>query len=149
MLLVAAGCGGASKKPQESDRPASGDTVALEFATCMRSHGVPSFPDPGAPIVPGIKQSPGFRLAMETCNRLYPSSRSTGAVLTEAQRAAALAQAMCIRTHGVPSFPDPTCPGTGGELFPATPGFDPGSAAYRHAAAACGRSGPAGQPHGG
>ena len=71
---------------------ASGNTGALEFASCMRSHGVASFPDPSGPIVPGIKQLPAFRPAMQTCNKLYPSSRSTGRALTEAQRTAALAR---------------------------------------------------------
>jgi hypothetical protein len=161
-VLVAAGCGAASKRPAVASlgpttanapsRPAgsaSGDTLALEFARCMRVHGVAKFPDPGGPIVPGIKQSPSFRPALATCNRLYPGSRSTGAPLTEAQRTAALAQARCIRDHGVPNFPDPTFPSSGGELFPAIPGFDPASPAFTHAAAACGSKGSVGQPHGG
>ena len=115
----------------------------------MRSHGVASFPDPGGPIVSGIKQLPGFRSAMATCNRLYPSSGSTGVSSTEAQRTAALAQARCIRDHGVPNFPDPTFPSSGGELFPAVAGLDANSPAFKHAAAACGLRGSAGQPHGG
>ena len=107
LVGLAAGCGGASKttgvaslSPTAAttsssvgpNRPAGarGTTLALEFANCMRSHGVASFPDPGGPIVPGIKQLPGFRSAMATCNRLYPSGRSTGVPFTEAQRTAAL-----------------------------------------------------------
>jgi hypothetical protein len=166
-VLVAAGCGGASKTPavaslgptptttpspggpSRSAGTASGNTFALEFANCMRSHGVQNFPDPGGPIIPGIKQSPAFRSGMETCNKLYPSSRSTGARLTEAQRTAALAQARCIRDHGVPNFPDPTFPSTGGQLFPAIPGFDANSPTFKHAAAACELRGAVGQPHGG
>ncbi len=164
VLLLAAGCGGASKTPAVaslgattaatpssggSRRSASPKTIALEFANCMRSHGVPSFPDPGGPIVPGIKQLPEFRPAMAECNSLYPSSGSTGVPLTEAQRTAALAQARCIRDHGVPNFPDPTFPTSGGELFPAIAGFDPNSPAFTHAAASCGLRGSVGQPRGG
>jgi len=115
----------------------------------MRSHGVANFPDPGGSIPPGIKESPAFRSATETCNRLYPSGRSTGAQLTPAQRTAALAQAACIRAHGVPSFPDPTFPRSGGMLFPAIPGVDPNSPAFKHTAAECGLRGSVGQPHGG
>jgi hypothetical protein len=115
----------------------------------MRSHGVASFPDPGGPIVPGIKQLAAFRPAMQTCNKLYPSSRSTGVPLTGAQRTRALAQARCIRDHGVPNFPDPTFPTSGGELFPGIPGFNADSPAFKHAAAACGLRGSMGQPHGG
>ena len=159
IALVAAGCGGASKTPavaslgptptttpssggpSRSAGTASGNTLALEFANCMHSHGVQNFPDPGGPIVPGIKQSPAFRSGMQTCNKLYPSSRSTVSPLTDAQRTAALAQARCIRDHGVPNIPDPTFPSTGGELFPAIPGLDADSPAFKHAAAACGLRG--------
>jgi hypothetical protein len=115
----------------------------------MRSHGVANFPDPGGPIVPGIKQSPSFRSAMATCNKLYPSSRSTGSPLAEAQRTVLLAQARCIRDHGVPNFPDPAFPSTGGAFFPAVRGFDPSSPAFKRAAAACGIPGQVSRPHGG
>jgi len=93
-----------------------------------------------------LKQLPAFRSAMATCNKLHPSTRSAGVPLTEAQRTAALAQARCIRDHGVPNFPGPTFPRTGGELFPAIPGLDPESPAFKHAAAACGLRGSVGQP---
>jgi hypothetical protein len=163
LVFVVAGCGSASKTlavaslgpttttTLSSGGPSrsAGSTVALEFASCMRSRGVPKFPDPGGPIVPGIKQLPAFRSAMATCNKLYPSSRFTGVPLTEAQRTAALAQARCIRNHGVPNFPDPTFPSSGGQLFPAISGFNPDSPAFKHAAAACGLRGSVGQPHGG
>ena len=90
----------------------------------MRSHGVPNFPDPDAPFPSGIKQSPAFRSAMQTCRKLQPGGTSTGTPLTEAQRVAALAQVRCIRDHGMPNFPDPTFPSSGGQLFPAIPGFN-------------------------
>jgi hypothetical protein len=124
-------------------------TGALKFADCLRSHGVPNFPDPGGPIAAGIKQSPAFRSAMYTCLRLYPPATSTGKPFTGAQRIAALARVTCIRNHGIPNFTDPTFPRSGGELFPAIPGFNPESPAFRHAATACGLSGPVGQPRGG
>jgi hypothetical protein len=41
-LLVCAGCGAS-----ENATTQSGDTAAIQFANCMRVHGVPSFPDPG------------------------------------------------------------------------------------------------------
>jgi hypothetical protein len=129
----------------------SGNAVALEFANCMRAHGVPSFPDPGAP--PGsygdVKRAPAFRSATKACDELHPAGRSTGTPVPEAQRVAALAQARCIRRHGVPNFPDPTFPSTGGEFIPPAPGFDPQAPAFAHAAAACGLKGTAGLPHGG
>ena len=52
-------------------------------------------------------------------------------------------------SNGMPSFPDPTFPASGGELFPAIAGFNPASPAFKHAAAACGLQGSIGQPQGG
>lgn len=86
---------------------------------------------------------------MQTCNRLQPGGEATGRSLTEAQRVAALGQVRCLRSHGMPDFPDPTFPSSGGDLFPAIPGFDRESPVFRHAAAECGLKGPVGQPHGG
>jgi len=87
----------------------------IAFAQCMRTHGVPNFPDPtsstsfavsgspqGPPTTPSAK-------AYNTCKDLLPngSSSSSGSVTTrELGEAVALAQ--CLRTHGEPSFPDPT-----------------------------------------
>jgi predicted small lipoprotein YifL len=150
LAMAIAACGASG--PSSAAGTGSGDTLALAlaFANCMRSHGVANFPDPGAPIPSGIsKQSPVFRSAMQTCNRLRLGGRSTGKPLTGSQRIAALAQVRCVRDHGMPNFPDPTFPSSGGQLFPAIPGFDPESPAFKRAAAACGLRGPVGQPRGG
>lgn len=142
-----AGCGG-------SGHSQSGETSAhansgVRFAQCVRTHGYPDFPDPGGAFPPGIKQSPAFQTAWQKCLKLEPPSTSTGKPLNRPERAAALAQARCIREHGIPSFPDPTFPASGGELIPAIPGFSLTTPAFRHAAAACGVKEPIGQPHGG
>lgn len=123
--------------------------AAVKFAQCIRSHGVPNFPDPGGSFPSGIKQAPAFRSAMQTCLRLEPPGTSTGKPFSESQRIAALAEVSCIRDHGMPTFPDPTFPSTGGELFPAIPGFDPESPVFKRAAATCRLGGAVGQPHGG
>ena len=115
----------------------------------MRTHGYPDFPDPGGEFPPGIKQSPAFRTAWQKCLTLVPQGTSTGKQFSAAQRAVALGQVSCIRRHGIQSFPDPTFPASGGELFPAIPGFNPASPAFRHAATACGLKVTIGQPHGG
>jgi hypothetical protein len=56
---------------------------------------------------------------------------------------AALAQAECMRTHGVPSFPDPTFPATGGAriTIQAGSGIDPRSPAFQAAMQECGGPG--------
>jgi hypothetical protein len=46
--IAVAACGSAG--PSTSTGTESGDALALKFATCMRAHGVPNFPDPGVPV---------------------------------------------------------------------------------------------------
>lgn len=132
-----------------SRKPSTHASSGVRFAECVRTHGYPDFPDPGGAFPPGIKQSPAFRTAWQKCLRLEPPGTSTGNPINGSQRAAVLAQVGCIREHGIPNFPDPTFPASGGELFPAIAGFSPTSPAFRHAAAACGFKALIGQPHGG
>ena len=146
-VLAVAGCG-SSDSPSSAAGTGSGDALALQFADCMRSHGVPNFPDPGSPVGgPGSgisEQAPAFVSAEQTCNKLQPGGRPKGSPLPEAQRAAALAQAQCIRKHGVANWPDPTFPSTGGMFIPATPGVNLQSPAFKQARAACGLRPPPG-----
>ena len=129
--------------------PKASASAGVRFAECIRAHGVTDFPDPGGSFPPGLKQSPAFRSAMQTCLKLEPPGTSTGKRFTEVQRIAALRQVRCLRNHGMPNFPDPTFPASGGELFPTIPGFNPESPAFKRAAAACGLQRTVGQPHGG
>jgi hypothetical protein len=101
--------------------------AALAYVECMRSHGVSNFPDPtsdgqinvnfasggkdGAPTSSGIdRMSPQYISADQMCRHLLP-----GGVPTPAQNQHALAKelkfAQCMRSHGVPNFPDPTTAG--------------------------------------
>jgi hypothetical protein len=87
----------------------------------MRSHGVPLFPDPGSngQISPGRgvdPKSPLFRHAQAACRPLLPKGGSYattgfGARLTSEQQAQLLRYANCMRSHGVPTFPDPSSHG--------------------------------------
>ena len=49
--------------------------------------------------------------------------------------------AHCMRTHGVPNFPDPTGNNVETHQLIARLGIDPKSPAFGHAAAACGNPG--------
>jgi hypothetical protein len=131
--LAIAACASSSKSTTASGSslPAAG----LKFASCMRSHGVPNFPDPTAngpaPTVGTVdKRSPAFQAAQQACARVQ-------AVIAEAKprptRARLLRQAECMRSHGVPSFPDPL-PG-GGFSYPST--INPQSPAFIAAQNAC------------
>jgi hypothetical protein len=87
----------------------------LRFATCMRAHGVPGFPDPspgggGVHIGPntGINpQSPAVQSAFVTCKKQLPGGGPKTTQLTESMKLRALRFARCMRAHGVPNFPDP------------------------------------------
>ncbi len=88
---------------------------ALKFAQCMRSHGLPNFPDPNSSGAlqfgsgDGINpQSSQFQTARDACKKYLPNK---GAPPSPAQQAKMLAQALkfseCMRAHGITDFPDP------------------------------------------
>ena len=86
----------------------------------MRSHGVPTFPDPDssglpkAQVVNARKEDPSrFDAANTTCRHLLPSGGTSG---FNGETPAQIAQdwndfrefTRCMRSHGVPNWPDPT-----------------------------------------
>ena len=78
----------------------------------MRSHGVPNFPDlnpNGSVNLPsGINpQAPAFQTAEQSCARLRPAAGSRPPPISLAQQKSFVANAQCVRRHGVPNFPDP------------------------------------------
>jgi hypothetical protein len=138
-VLAISACG-SSGSPSSAAGTGSGDALALKFANCMRSHGVPNFPDPGKPVGgPGSginAQAPAVQSAEQNCDKLTHNPEPKGSPASESQRRAALANAQCMRTHGVPNFPDPTFPSTGG-MSVNLAGLNPQSPAFEHAQAAC------------
>lgn len=138
-VLAISACG-LSGSPSSAAGTGSGDALALKFANCMRSHGVPNFPDPGTPVGgqgSGINtHAPAFRSAGHTCDKLTDNPQPKGSPASESQRRAALAQAECMRKHGVPNFPDPTFLSSGGTSVNLT-GLNPQSPAFKQAQAAC------------
>lgn len=150
LVLVAGGCsGGSSGKGvvsvgagAHSSAPAADPAQSgspLAFSKCMRSHGVPNFPDPDAKGMLQINTQSGvdpnsaqFKSAQEACKSLMPAVNpgQNGNV-----RAAALKFAECMRSHGVGNFPDPD-PQGGIQLGPNN-GLDPQSATFQNAQKAC------------
>jgi hypothetical protein len=126
--VALAACGGSSPTKPSKQAAVNGSGNGLKLAECMRSHGVPDFPDPssGAGGGSSIQQSsnggatsitvdghklnvsgPAFQKAMQTCQRLQPQGPPiSGAQLAKLQKGA-LKMAECMRSHGVPNFPDP------------------------------------------
>jgi hypothetical protein len=120
MTFVAVACSSSSpgSTPDAGSSPVT-TAQLVQFAHCMRSHDIKNFPDPvnGGFSFSGVgpdridPQSPAFQAAKAACIHLVPG---------EAQRLAVTAQdlaagdklAACMRSHGFPSFPDPTSQNT-------------------------------------
>ena len=134
--VTVAACSGGSKSPTvptAGSQPAttaapsggsgsSGQAPLAEaeaYSQCMRSHGVPNFPDPVLTPSGGYgyrttgidPHSAAFQGALQACKALPSPWQSTGQQLSPAQQQAWLSWAKCIRAHGVPNFPDPTFSG--------------------------------------
>jgi hypothetical protein len=154
---AAAAKGGASS-------PSVDLTKMESYASCMRTHGIPDFPDPTSGPNGGtgfqIKAGPGsdldqgspkFEAADKTCKPLLPNG-GVAPQLTAAQQQKFLDWAACIRAHGVPNFPDPIFSNGGVEIrMAAPPGSAGGSgppAQLQAAQAACKSKLPGGGPGG-
>jgi hypothetical protein len=156
--VLVAGCGGSSTGPTDgasTSASASAVESGLAFTRCIRSHGVPNFPDPkvsGQTVrmgSPSTVQSPAFQSAAHSCQRLLPK----GALGPEASSAQAQARMLdvsaCMRKHGISGFPDPsTSPpsnpagnsaiiGNGGYFLAIPKSIDTSSLAFKQAAAVC------------
>lgn len=91
---------------------------ALKHSQCMRSHGLPNFPDPspggglvfpaGSGVTPG---SPAFQAAQAKCRKYNPAPPGLGAGTQTHPSQQWLSQmvkaAACMRRHGYSNFPDP------------------------------------------
>jgi hypothetical protein len=134
--------------PTQSD---STQTKAAAYSSCMRSHGVPSFPDPDSQGHLNLKftkggaldpSSPQFQAAQQACKRLAPSQNTS---TTNAQFSAqALKFSACMRSHGVPKFPDPKT--SGGVTGLLITGINPHSPQFQAAMQACRSLMPGGGP---
>jgi hypothetical protein len=88
---------------------------ALAYSQCMRSHGVPGWPDPNSQGLVDLSQvqqipdTPQLMPAEAACAHLQPSSRYVQVSSAQMQKLAAegLKYSNCMRTHGIPGFPDP------------------------------------------
>ena len=124
--LLATGCGGGGSPgiaSVASSTPAATTTTTqnglLAFSQCMRSHGMPNFPDPqrfvGGNVKLTIHQLAPSQAAMSACSHLLPTNGGSPSQETAQQQRTKLADelsfARCMRSHGVSRFPDPTAQG--------------------------------------
>ena len=174
--VLAAACGGGSsrlrpspawerRRPRplavgrraEATRPSPVDT-ALAFIDCMRTHGEPNMPEP---VISGNsaqhRDRPELRggpelAAVHRCDqgmqapvaeRRRPQGEQT---ITPADQADYLKAAACMRSHGIPDFPDPTFQDNSVTFNTRTP-IDTNSSQYKSALATCQKLIPAGLPY--
>ena len=147
--VVIGACGSASPTKASSSNPTSS---ALLFAKCMRADGVPNFPDlsAGGIRIEGSGQTlsvngvsvnaSALAAARAKCEKYMPHTQASEAQTAQQVRKG-LQFARCMRSHGVPNFPDPKVTiGTNGngvaDLRGAGLNFE--SPAFKAAANACG-----------
>ncbi|MEU9884581.1 hypothetical protein [Sphaerisporangium sp. NPDC051011] len=119
LVAVLAGCASTSPgtaTPSPSPTGAA-RTLALfkDVAKCLRTHGMPGFPDPtvdprtGEVGVPDRAAKPG-RAALDAC-RTYidrlPDKGQGGKPVTAAEMAKLREFSRCMREHGLRDWPDP------------------------------------------
>jgi hypothetical protein len=141
LAVLAAGCG-SSTGPGGAG---SGSTKAqfLAYSRCMRGRGVSDFPDPITPAGGGVAFSinggpgsdlnpnnPTYKAANQACRSLLPAGVQS-ATGPSPKIAAEVRWARCMRSHGVPSFPDPNNQGAfdSAKFGDTTPAFHAASKA--------------------
>jgi hypothetical protein len=119
----------------------------------MRKHGVANFPDPDSKgrilITSGVDRNGHhtgvdtnaalFRTAQQACQKLQPNGGKPDPKAQQREVQRALKFSQCMRTHGVPRFPDPQVEGNGGMKMTIgkNSGVDPNSPRFKSAEKAC------------
>jgi hypothetical protein len=148
LALLATACGGSSSSHvaqlgatttrTQNGSSSTSDGTSLAFSHCMRTHGVPNFPDPDPQgnfpsFETGVSKQTSVA-ANDGCQHLLP--RGGGSMGTPQQRREklvfALKVARCVRTHGFPTFPDPSGSSQGN-----SPGIDLNSPQFQTAETGC------------
>jgi hypothetical protein len=141
LALLTAACSGSPSSAGSGSSPHAGGSSssspsAVAYSACMRTHGVPNFPDPDSSgaLPKGDAQHFGvsssqLQTAQSACQSLLPNTGSFdqqfGQCVSSGDCPQALVQqamtlmrnfAQCMRSNGVPNWPDPTI-GPGGAPF--------------------------------
>jgi hypothetical protein len=119
----------------------------LRYAQCIRANGEPNFPDPNSQGAFSFGSAQGidpsstqFQAAQQKCSQDLPHQSFTPA-RQQQDYARLLKYSQCMRSHGVPSYPDPT-KGSGGGVSLSIgggphSGLDPSSPIFQRAQQAC------------
>jgi len=148
LALLAAACNSGSPTTTGSgstNRAQSAHYKVVAFSHCMRSHGVPKYPDPSSNqidvkvgIDPAFARQYGVSAsqlgaALHACQHLLPIGAN------DTFPAAMMPQILrdmrgfsrCMRSHGAPDWPDPTVNSQGQPGFNANPGSQDSAALNR------------------
>jgi hypothetical protein len=141
LALLGTACGGSPSSAGRS--PGAGGSAdlasAVAYSHCMRSQGVPNYPDPGSGgTLPKVSaqqlgvSSPRLQSARGACLHLLPASGGSlnASSLRQCELTGDCPQALvqqalhdglrfarCMRSHGVPNWPDPTTDSEGRPYF--------------------------------
>jgi hypothetical protein len=156
--LLAAACSGSPSSTGSGGSPTAGGSAnsssAVAYSRCVRSHGVPNFPDPDSngqipkeAVVRALREVSDSRAkaATNACANLNPAGQGSPA-LTAQEQHDYLRAAACMRSHGITNLPDPTFPG-GHVNLPIPSSIDTKSRQFAQAAQTCTKLIPAGLPY--
>ncbi len=179
--LLLAGCGGSSSPgvahvgttsssspsggsgggtPESNETSAGAQKKMVKFAQCMRTHGEPEFPEPTEGNIEIHSQnghgpnpeSSQFKAAEKACSKYAPARVAPSPAQQAKVQEQALKMSECMRSHGVPNFPDPKFSNGGGTVqlkVGSSSGINPGSPQFQSAQKDCqsdfpgGKGGPA------
>ncbi len=144
---LAAACGGSGGSAGPAASRGRLYQLARAYTDCMRSHGVPDFPEPrpgpqgtlSYPLNPpaGMLGRAGYDAAFRACLKLAVTG-GRPAARYQAIALKALQQAECMRSHGITGYPSPATL-NGGIHSPdfTTLGIDPHTRQFAAAVSAC------------
>ena len=121
LALLTAACGGGPSATDSGGSSNAGGSAriqsAVAFSRCMRSHGVPNFPDPSSSTeIPketaqqlGVSSSQ-LQVGLTACQHLLPNTGNVDDNPAALHRwwSQMLHFARCMHAHGVPNWPDPS-----------------------------------------
>jgi hypothetical protein len=142
------GSGGGT--PESNETSAANQQKMVKFAQCMRTHGEPEFPEPTEGNIEIHSQnghgpnpeSSQFKAAEKACSKYAPSKIAPSPAQQAKMQEQALKMSECMRSHGVPNFPDPKFSSSGGGVrislkAGGSGGLNPGSPQFQAAMKAC------------
>ena len=139
IAMLAAACGGGSAGSAGLPRQ-SKLQVAIGYASCMRSHGAPNWPDPNSQgqFVKTKTNTAAFHApasAYRACLHLLPNGGELTAAQQQIISPLMLKLAGCMRSRGITNFPDPTVNANGVTVDPH--GLNTSSAQFHAAQQVC------------